>query len=214
MARTPATPPGPRIVAELGRPETPSEAASRKAEASRIHRASQTTVNLIASLIVSLVIVLFIVLIVVRPDQQSVNAVDYQKIAVQAQAGIPDPLVVPDLPAAWKANAATINPVVKGSYAWHIGFITPGKQYISFDQGIGVGDGWAAGQLGNRPATSTASIGGLTWQVYNRRTVDNPGNFAYSLVTTVGKDTYLLHGTAVTGEFRVLATAVAQRIGK
>ena len=38
----------PRVVAELGRPETPEETAARKAENSRIHRASQNTRNLVA----------------------------------------------------------------------------------------------------------------------------------------------------------------------
>ena len=39
----------PRIVAELGRPETPDETASRKAESSRVYRASQNTRNLIVA---------------------------------------------------------------------------------------------------------------------------------------------------------------------
>ncbi|MCU1507906.1 MAG: hypothetical protein JWR53_998 [Glaciihabitans sp.] len=212
MARATSSP-SPRVVAELGRPETPDETADRKAAASRLHRASQTTVNLVASLIVSLVVVLVIVLLVVRPDQQTVNAVDYQKIAVQAQAGIADPLIAPRVPKGWQANAATINPVSAGAYAWHIGFITAGRQYISFDQGIGVTDAWAAAQLGSSPATGTASIGGLTWTVYDRRTADQPGNFAYSLVTTIGRDVYLLHGTAVTAEFRQLAATTAAEIG-
>ena len=48
---------GPRIVAELGRPETPDETAARKAESSRVYRASQNTRNLVAALLVTLAVV-------------------------------------------------------------------------------------------------------------------------------------------------------------
>ena len=48
----------PRIVAELGRPETPDETAARKAESSRVHRESQNTRNLVAALIVTIAIVM------------------------------------------------------------------------------------------------------------------------------------------------------------
>ena len=45
---------GPRVVAELGRPETAAETAARKAESSRVYRSSQTTRNLIAALLVTI----------------------------------------------------------------------------------------------------------------------------------------------------------------
>ena len=57
---------GPRIVAELGRPETASETAARKAENSRLYRQRKTVNNLTLSLLVSLGMVLLIVLIVPR----------------------------------------------------------------------------------------------------------------------------------------------------
>jgi hypothetical protein len=38
-----------RVVAELGRPETPEETAARKAESSRVYRSSQNFRNLIAA---------------------------------------------------------------------------------------------------------------------------------------------------------------------
>jgi hypothetical protein len=46
----------PRIVAELGRAETPDETAARKAESSRVYRASQNTRNLVAALIVTIAV--------------------------------------------------------------------------------------------------------------------------------------------------------------
>ena len=56
----------PRVVAELGRPETAQETADRKAEFSRTYRASQNTRNLIAALLVTLAVVVVIVFAVPR----------------------------------------------------------------------------------------------------------------------------------------------------
>ena len=55
-----------RVVAELGRPETPSETAARKAESSRVYRSSQTFRNLIAALLASVAVVLVIAFAVPR----------------------------------------------------------------------------------------------------------------------------------------------------
>jgi hypothetical protein len=57
----------PRIVAELGRPETPEETAARKAENSRKHRENQTLRNLVFALLSSLAVVLVLVLVVGGP---------------------------------------------------------------------------------------------------------------------------------------------------
>ena len=72
--RTPPTPPpplgkqrAPRVVAELGRPETPDETAARKAASSRAHRENQTAFNLVIAIVVSVGIVVLLVLVVVRP---------------------------------------------------------------------------------------------------------------------------------------------------
>ena len=60
--------PSGRIVAELGRPETPEEAAARQAESSRRYRTSKTFPNLVWALLVCLGVVLLIVLLVPRDD--------------------------------------------------------------------------------------------------------------------------------------------------
>ena len=79
----------PRIVAELGRPETPDETARRKAENTRKHHANQTAVNLTLSIVASLAVVLFLVLVVVRPSG-TVNRqeIDYQTVAESAESNV------------------------------------------------------------------------------------------------------------------------------
>ncbi len=197
-----------RVVAELGRPETPEETAARKAESSRKHRSNQTLINLVFALLASLAIVLFLVLVVVRPNATTLTPINYKQIASQSQPTVSAHLAVPELPKGWSANAASIDTGADGIQAWSIGFITPSGQYIGFVQGIKADRTWVSSQLEQVRSTGATSIAGVDWLVYDQRTAGDPGNFAYSLSGIVGKDTYVMHGTATTKEFATLATAV------
>lgn len=198
----------PRVVAELGRPETPEETAARKAENSRKHRANQTLINLVLATLASLAIVLFLVLVVVRPNGTPPKPIDYKAIASQSQPTIDSELAVPVLPKGWSANSATIDTGADGIQTWSIGFLTPSGQYIGFVQGIKADRTWISGQLQQAQSTGKTTISGVDWSVYNHRTASDPGNYAYSLSTVAGADSYVLHGTATTKEFQALATAV------
>ncbi|MDY0944744.1 DUF4245 domain-containing protein [Frigoribacterium sp. CFBP9039] len=205
---------GPRIVAELGRPETPAETAARKAENTRKHYANQTAINLTLSIVASLGIVLFLILVVVRPDG-TVNRqdIDYATVASQAQASVDVPLAAPVLPDSWSSNRADIDTSTPDDVdVWYIGFITPGEQFIALEQGIDANDTWLAAAVDNRAATSARQIDGVDWTVYDRRDDDDAGNYAYSLTTTVGRSSYVLHGTADDADFEALATALAADI--
>ncbi|HYP73058.1 MAG TPA: DUF4245 domain-containing protein, partial [Microbacterium sp.] len=56
----------PRVVAELGRPETPQETADRKAASSAAYRSSKTFRNLIAALLITVAVVAVVYLGVPR----------------------------------------------------------------------------------------------------------------------------------------------------
>jgi len=204
----------PRIVAELGRPETPSEAAARKAEASRKRRANQNTLNLIIALAASLLLVLALVLITLRPQSTAAPAIDYHSVAADAQADTAVPLADPELPGGWTANSAQIRPAAgDGVLSWYIGFITPGQQFIGLTQGIGANPTWVSNQVGNGKATGETSVAGIAWTVYDHRDDPQPGNLAYAMTVTRGQSSYILFGTADDDEFRLLATALADQIG-
>src|SRR5690606_41370440 len=85
-----------RIVAELGRPETPQETADRKAESSRIYRSSQSFRNLIAALIATVAVVAIIVFAVPRGEPTPRPAIDVAKIASDVESTMDRPGVVPD----------------------------------------------------------------------------------------------------------------------
>ena len=204
----------PRVVAELGRPETPSETAARKAESSRIHRSSQTLRNLVVALVASLAIVLFTVLVVVRPDGAVRKPIDYRAVASQSQPTVNETLAAPTLPAKWSANSATLETGADDIQAWSVGFITPGQQFIGLVQGIDANGSWLSDEVKKARSTGTVSIDGTEWTVYNRRTASDPGNYAYSLSTVVGASTIVLHGGGSTAEFRTLAAAVTTELEK
>ncbi|MCU1405638.1 MAG: hypothetical protein JWQ43_1941 [Glaciihabitans sp.] len=200
------------IRADLGRPETPQETADRKAANSRNYRQAKTPNNLVIALVASLGIVLFLVLVVVRPAPTSTSSIDYADVAAQAQPGVDTALAVPTLPPDWTANAASLHRAADDSFTWNIGFITPDNGFIALEQGIDTNTGWFASFLGTGAPTGSVTIEGVDWDVYDRRNTDDPGNFAYSLTTSVNGSDYLVHGTAVDGEFELFASALASEI--
>lgn len=199
----------PPIVAELGRPETPEETAARKAENSRKHRASQTTINLVLSIAASLAVVLALVLVVVRPDQPPREPIDYALIAEQSQDQVDAPLATPTVPADWAANAARLESV-DGVETWYIGFITGSEQFIALNQGIDANETWQSNLLESARETGTMTIAGTEWTVFDRRDVDDPGNIAFALTTTIGDSWFVLHGTARDAEFETLAASLTE----
>lgn len=201
----------PAIVAELGRPETPEETASRKAENSRRHRSNQTLLNLVVALVASLAIVLFLVVVVVRPESAPSAPVDYASVAADAQGSTRESLLVPALPAGWSSNSAQFS-TKSEVLDWYVGFITPSTQFIALDQGIEANPTWTASILDDAAKTGSVTIDGLRWTIYDHREDESPGNFAYSMSTTSGDSTIILHGTAPTNEFQLLASAIAAEL--
>jgi hypothetical protein len=207
MARKDSRP----IVAELGRPETPEETAARKAQTSRLHRANQTTLNLVAALVVCLGVVLLIVLVVVRPAPEPREPIDYAGIAQQAQPGVEEPLVSPELPDGWSANSAKME-TTAGVTSWYIGLITPSTQFIGVRQGIDANPTWLANQLDFSRGSGAIDIDGVTWQLYDNRDRDDAGNLAYVMTAEDGASTVVLFGTAPDSEFETLAASVSAEL--
>ncbi|TDW30832.1 DUF4245 domain-containing protein [Cryobacterium psychrophilum] len=202
----------PRVVAELGRPETPQETADRKAENSRKYRAQKTVNNLVLSLIVTVAAVLLIVMLVPRNDNPVDRSVDFAAVATQLQPSVDEPLAVPVLPEGWSTNAAEWRTADAVS-SWYLGLVTPEKQFIGFSQAIDANPTWLAQQLLSQAPVDSVQIDGITWDMYrNPAPTADRGNFDEALVTTAGSSTYLLIGTAPETEFEVLARVLAASI--
>lgn len=214
----PPPPPGrqrpPRIVAELGRPETPAETAARKAESSRNHRLNQTALNLVLAIVASVGIVLLLVLGVVRTNGNQLQTVDYLKVAADAQRQVTTTLVAPKLPSGWTSNSAQIRPAgADGVQSWYVGLVTPDKQgFISITQGLDANPTWVSNQVEQNTKTSERDVGGLEWSIYDLRGQTHSGNLAYAMVTVHGPSTVVLAGTATPTQFDLLAERAAQQI--
>jgi len=204
----------PRVVAELGRPETAQETADRLATNSRNYRSRKTVNNLVLSLLATLGAVFVLVLLVPRSDGPVDRTVDFAAIASQVQVGIDEPLVVPVLPDGWRANAAQWR--LGGTDkipSWYIGLLTPRNEFIGLTQALGANPTWIGQQLKDAPASQTLTLAGVTWDVYRNPAAEKDrGNFEYALVTSAGTSSYLLVGTADEEEFAALATAIAPQI--
>lgn len=211
MSRAPRPP---RVVAELGRPETAEERATRLATNSRNYRSRKTINNLVYSLLATVGAVIVLVLIVPRSDTPLDRAVDYGSVAQQVQPGVAEPLASPDLPPGWSANAAEWRPGGSdGVSSWYIGLITPQNEFIGLTQAIDANPTWLAEQLKKVTASDTITIDGVQWDVYrNPAPAADQGNFVSALVTEAGASSYLLIGTASDEEFGVLAGALAPQI--
>lgn len=201
----------PRVVAELGRPETPQETADRKAENSRNYRKRKTINNLVYSLLVCVGLVLVIALAVPRADSSLVAEVDYGAVATQAQASSDHVLANPELPGSWSSNRAEADRS-GGVSSWNIGLITPSKEYIGISQGFDANETWVSQQLRQTTATSTVSVDGVEWTVYDNRGREDVGNMEYALTTEAGASTFIVFGTANDEEFRSVASALADQV--
>ncbi|WP_431277651.1 DUF4245 domain-containing protein [Leifsonia poae] len=203
------------VVAELGRPETPEETAERKAENSRNHRNRQTLNNLIYALIATVALVAVIVLVVPRGNPVDVSApVDYKSIAAEAQGSEPDRLLVPVLPAGWKSNNAELQTKTPDKVdSWYIGLLTPKGEFIGIRQGFNANDSWVAEQVNKSMIKGTTTIDGVKWDVYdNRNSGTDNKDVDYALVTTAGKSSIVVYGTAVDSEFQDVAHSLAGQI--
>ncbi|MDH6423005.1 DUF4245 domain-containing protein [Aurantimicrobium minutum] len=199
----------PKIVAELGRPETPAETAARKAENSRLYRSRKTINNLIYSLLVTVGLVLVIYFMVPRAEGDPNWKIDYVAQSEIASQSLGEDLLVPAMPEQWRANAAELRNATNGQViSWYIGFITPADKFIAFNEAFDADATWISNTLKDYPATGEITIDGQVWTVYDNRAMNDAGNVQYALVTTSGRSTVVLFGTADNAEFEQLATSI------
>lgn len=200
-----------RVVAELGRPETPEEEAARRAENSRLYRERKTVNNLVLSLSVTLGVVAILYFAVPRTDEPIAWQVDYVTVGQQVQSSVAEPIVVPAMAETWLANAAEIRTGSDDVVVWRIGFVTPAQGFINFEEAFGANPTWLSNRMEDTSPVATTVIDGVTWSVYDN---GDAGNNSYGLSATIDGVTYLLRGEADMSEFAQLASAVTTVINE
>lgn len=197
---------GPRVVAELGRPETPQETADRKAASSAAYRSSQTFRHLIAALLVTLGVLAVIYLAVPRGSFDEPTPVDVPAAAASASASLGHTLLVPVVPGDWRANDAR----VVGSM-WRVVY-APQSGFVNVAQGIGADDDWASQTVGGFAPSGTVTIEGIVWDEYVIPDAARTDSISYALSTDAGSDTVLVYGATDAETAAVAASGLADQI--
>lgn len=204
---------GPRVVAELGRPETPDETASRKAESSRIYRSSQNVRNLVAALLATLAIVLVIVFAVPRGTAPEREPIDVGAVAARIGDTEGRTVVAPDMPEGWVVNGAGIEGV-GSERAFTVVYAPAGEEdrgFLRIAQGFDADEAWPARVFSGAAPQDTVTVDGITWDSY---TLDpsRTGNISVALATRAGTDTVLIYGAADQATLKTAAHSVSEQI--
>ncbi len=181
-------------------------------------RYQHTALTLIGAIVACLAIIAVVVILVVRPDQEQRQPVDWHSAAADVASSISPDALDPQLPDGWTANVAELRQV-DDVQTFVIALLSPNQGYVELDQGFiditadpTKGATWQHDELdGVEPSGSTV-IDGLSWQTIDRRSEQNTGNFAYSMVADLGASTVVLHGTATATEFTAVAQTIATQM--
>ncbi|GAA2006278.1 hypothetical protein FHS08_000025 [Microbacterium ulmi] len=202
---------GPRIVAELGRPETPDETAARKAESSYVYRSSQTVRNLVAALIATLAIVLVIVFAVPRGQSAPRAPIDVAAIASGLAASEGRTVIVPRVPQEWTVNVAEVRG--EDVRAWTIAYV-PAEDagFVNIAQGFDADEAWPARVLKGAAADGTLTVDGIAWARYDISDPARAGNVTAALSAQAGRDTILIYGATDDASLEKAAASVADDV--
>lgn len=201
-----------RIVAELGRPETPEETAARKAESSRRYRSSKTFRNLIAALLVTVAVVLVVIAAVPRGEPAPRPQPDVPALAAELSADLGRPALSPALPEGWRVNQA-MTEGQGGTDAWTMVYVRSGESgFVRVAQGLDAGEEWVAQILGGARSTETIDIDGIAWNVYRPSDPERAGNISYALSTAAGPDQVLIYGDASPETTALAAASVTAQV--
>lgn len=200
-----------RIVAELGRPETPDETAARKAASSQAYRSSKTFRNLLTALGVILIVVAIVVLGVPRGEPAERPPIDVAAEAAALSDTLQRPVLTPDVPDDWRVNSATLQ--ADTIDAWTIVYAPDDSAgFVRVAQGFDADEAWTAEVVaGNRP-NGTTTIEGIVWEEYRVSDPARAGNVSYALATEAGTDVVMVYGSASPAVAATVAGALAPEI--
>ena len=200
-----------RVVAELGRPETPDETASRKAESSRIYRSSQNTRNLVAALLVTLAVVAVIIFAVPRGAPPAADPIDVAAVARSIESAEGRTVLVPEVPDEWIVNRASIEG--DSTAAWTIVYVPDETSgFLRFAQGFDADPAWTTRVLSGASVDSTVTIDGVEWDRYAIPDPSRAGNVSAALSAQVGDDIVLIYGSTDDATLELAAASVADQI--
>lgn len=199
----------PRVVAELGRPETPDETAARRAESSRVHRQAQNTRNLVAALLVTLGVVAVIIFAVPRGTPPAAEPIDVAAVAEGIAEVEGHGIVAPEVPEEWRVNSARLEGDSPRTFTV---VYAPEQGFIRVVQGFEADEGWPSRVLRGADADGTLTIDGVTWTRYDIPDPERAGNVSAALSTPAGDDIVMIYGMASDEILEEAARGVASQV--
>lgn len=200
----------PRVVAELGRPETPDEAAARKAESSRVYRSSQTFRNLIAALLATLAVMAVVIFAVPRGEPVATREVDVAAVAEVVASGYDRTVIVPEVPSSWRVNGASMSGDAEP--AWTIVYVPQATGYLRISQGFDVDAQWESRVLSGASPDGVVNIAGIEWNRYEFSNPQTASSVSFALGTDAGTDRVLIYGSTDAATATVAAEGLADQI--
>jgi hypothetical protein len=203
----------PRVVAELGRPETPDETAARKAEASRVYRSSQNTRNLVAALLATLAVVAVIIFAVPRGTPPEREPIDVAAVADRIGDAEGRLAITPDMSDDWVVNSARLQGD-GGVQTWTIVYAPDGEDergFLRVAQGFDADGAWPARVLSGAAPEDAVTIDGVSWDRYELDP-SRTANVSVALATTAGADTILIYGVAESEALEEVASSLSADI--
>lgn len=199
----------PRVVAELGRPETPQETADRKAASSRAYRSSQTFRNLVAALLVTVAVVAVIIFAVPRGEVPAAAPVDAKVEADAASETFGRDLVVPEVPENWLLNSAKVDNI--GVSAWTLIYAPP-TGFVRVAQGFTTDEAWPSRLFDGATVAQEITINGIVWDEYRLPSATTERNISYAIATPAGDNIIVIYGTTQAETAAVVAESIADQI--
>lgn len=175
-------------------------------------RARQTTLTLIGALGATLAIVVIIFLITVRPTNTERADVDWH--AVHASIPVAGAFVDPTFISSdgdWWSNRAEY--VADDYPEWYIGFVTPSNGFVAVEQFTGDPSPDIAAELDD-VTPRAATIEGSQWAIFDRTSVENPGNreVIYLLTGLPDNGSLMVSGSASHDELELVATRALESL--
>lgn len=176
-------------------------------------RARQSALTLIGALAASLGIVAVIVWLTIRPANLDRADVDWHQVTSDAQfpVAIADPAFT-ESDGDWWSNRADVS---TGDYPQlYIGFVTPSGGYVAVEQFVDSLPPEVLAELDD-VTPQPITIDGTVWTVFDRSTVDDPGNrvLVYLLADIATGGTLMVSGSAPSSEIELVAVKSLTSIG-
>ena len=181
-------------------------------QAEREQRAKRRLRQTARDMVLSMAAVAAAVLLIVHPWSQpsaAPVAVAWQPVATAFAQSVPWPVLVPAvLPAGWYSNNTRIDPTVDGKTALHVGWVTPGPDYVAIEQSDTADVRYVSDQTMGGVPQGPVTIGTRVWQRFE--TADQQTRSLVSQPLVKGdKVTYVVVGSATWSQLQAFTATLA-----